>query len=163
MGPDGGSSTGKVPLRASDSDRVRTTEVIKAAFFEGRLDHDEYAERIRQVRRSRTDSELAALVVDLPAGTLAVPRGAALSAALPAALSSFDVPAAVMCVTSVALAAFFLRDVSISPLTFLAAMILAGTASARAQLAPTWERIAIWGISGLTAVVMVGFVAAIFL
>jgi hypothetical protein len=64
-------------LRAAQADRERAVDVLKAAFAEGRLDQDEYAERVELVFRSRTYAELAELTADLPIGplgTLAPPQ-----------------------------------------------------------------------------------------
>jgi hypothetical protein len=44
--------------------------VLKAAFAEGRLDRDEFDERVGRVQRSRTYAELAVLTADLPVGPL---------------------------------------------------------------------------------------------
>ena len=57
-------------LRASNADRERATDVLKAAFAEGRLDRDEFDERVGRVQQSRTYAELAALTADLPVGPL---------------------------------------------------------------------------------------------
>jgi len=57
-------------LRTSHADRERAIDVLKAAFAEGRLDQDEYTERVGQVQTSRTYGELAALTADLPVGPL---------------------------------------------------------------------------------------------
>jgi Domain of unknown function (DUF1707)/Domain of unknown function (DUF4190) len=57
-------------LRSSQADRERAADVLKAAFAEGRLDQDEYTERVGLVQASRTYAELAALVADLPVGPL---------------------------------------------------------------------------------------------
>jgi Domain of unknown function (DUF1707)/Domain of unknown function (DUF4190) len=59
-------------LRSSAADRERAADVLKAAFAEGRLDQDEYSERVGQVHASRTYAELAALTADLPVGPLGV-------------------------------------------------------------------------------------------
>jgi uncharacterized membrane protein len=55
-------------LRASDADRERSIDVLKAAFAEGRLTRDEFDERVDQVHASRTYADLTALTRDLPAG-----------------------------------------------------------------------------------------------
>lgn len=55
-------------LRASHADRERAIDVLKAAFAEGRLDYDEYTDRVGQVQVSRTYAELGALIADLPVG-----------------------------------------------------------------------------------------------
>ena len=60
-------------LRSSAADRERAADVLKAAFAEGRLDQDEYSERVGQVHASRTYAELAALTADLPAAPGADP------------------------------------------------------------------------------------------
>ncbi len=57
-------------LRSSYADRERAIDVLKAAFAEGRLDQDEYNERVSHVYSSRTYAELAALTADLPVGPL---------------------------------------------------------------------------------------------
>lgn len=57
-------------MRSSWADRERAIDVLKAAFAEGRLDQDEYAERVGRVYASRTYAELAVLTADLPAGPL---------------------------------------------------------------------------------------------
>src|SRR5271166_1470039 len=63
-------------LRAAQADRERAIDVLKAAFAEGRLDIDEFAERVSAVHASKSYGELAALTADLPAGPLGtLPRG----------------------------------------------------------------------------------------
>ena len=57
-------------LRASTGDRERAIDVLKAAFAEGRLDRDEFDERVGGVQQSRTYAELGALTADLPVGPL---------------------------------------------------------------------------------------------
>jgi len=57
-------------LRAAQADRERAVDVLKAAFAEGRLDQDEFADRVALVYRSRTYAELAELTADLPVGPL---------------------------------------------------------------------------------------------
>jgi Domain of unknown function (DUF1707) len=57
-------------FRTSHADRERAVDVLKAAFAEGRLDQDEYTERVGQAQASRTYAELAALTADLPVGPL---------------------------------------------------------------------------------------------
>jgi hypothetical protein len=55
-------------MRASDAERERAVDVLKAAFTEGRLTQDEYADRVGQVHGSKTYGDLAALTHDLPIG-----------------------------------------------------------------------------------------------
>jgi hypothetical protein len=63
-------------MRASSADRERAIDVLKAAFAEGRLDQNEYADRVGLVYSSRTYADLASLTADLPVG----PLGAILAA-----------------------------------------------------------------------------------
>ena len=60
-------------MRASDADRDRTIEVLKAGFAEGRLTREEFAERQDRALVARTYRELAPLTADLPAGPHSVP------------------------------------------------------------------------------------------
>ncbi len=59
-------------MRASDADRERTVDVLKAAFAEGRLTAEEYEQRTGVAYRARTYGELAAVVGDLPQGPVPV-------------------------------------------------------------------------------------------
>lgn len=59
-------------VRAATADRERTVDVLKAAFAEGRLDQDEYYERMGLAYQARTYGDLVALTGDLPAGPLPV-------------------------------------------------------------------------------------------
>ena len=59
-------------MRAGTADRERTVDVLKAAFAEGRLDQDEYNERMGLAYEARTYGDLVALTGDLPAGPLPV-------------------------------------------------------------------------------------------
>ncbi|MFJ6700715.1 DUF1707 domain-containing protein [Streptomyces sp. NPDC091272] len=53
-------------LRASDADRERVAEVLREAVAEGRLDMEEFDERLGAAYSSRTQGELQHLVRDLP-------------------------------------------------------------------------------------------------
>jgi hypothetical protein len=55
-------------LRASQAERERAVEVLKAAFVAGRLAKDEFDARVDQALTSKTRSELTAVTDDLPAG-----------------------------------------------------------------------------------------------
>jgi hypothetical protein len=57
-------------MRTSSADRERAVDVLKAAFAEGRLDQDEYTERVGLAYSSRTYADLAGLTADLPVGPL---------------------------------------------------------------------------------------------
>src|SRR4051812_12543060 len=61
-------------LRASDSDRERVSEVLRDALAEGRLDMEEFEERLDATYKARTDGELAPITRDLPVGQVAVPK-----------------------------------------------------------------------------------------
>jgi hypothetical protein len=57
-------------MRASDADRERAADVLRAGFTEGRLSQEEYSDRVGRVQVSRTYGDLAGLVYDLPVGPL---------------------------------------------------------------------------------------------
>ncbi|WP_031478386.1 DUF1707 SHOCT-like domain-containing protein [Streptomyces bicolor] len=61
-------------LRASDADRERVAEVLRDALAEGRLDMEEFEERLDATYKARTYGELAPITRDLPVGTVAVPK-----------------------------------------------------------------------------------------
>ena len=54
-------------LRASDADRERVAEVLRDALAEGRLDMEEFEERLESTYKARTYRELAPITRDLPA------------------------------------------------------------------------------------------------
>ncbi|MEU6549715.1 DUF1707 domain-containing protein [Streptomyces sp. NPDC046915] len=54
-------------LRASDADRERVTEVLRDALAEGRLDMEEFEERLEATYKARTYGELTPITRDLPA------------------------------------------------------------------------------------------------
>lgn len=55
-------------MRASDADRERAVNVIKAAMAEGRITWDEHGARVQRVMNARTYGELESIVQDLPSG-----------------------------------------------------------------------------------------------
>ncbi len=63
-------------LRASDADRERVAEVLREALAEGRLDMEEFGERLDATYQARTYGELAPITRDLPsgAGVVSAPR-----------------------------------------------------------------------------------------
>ncbi|MFF4295727.1 DUF1707 and DUF4190 domain-containing protein [Streptomyces vinaceus] len=77
-------------MRASNTDRDRTVDVLKAAYAEGRLSRDEYGQRFDAAYKAQTYGQLAQLVADLPAGPMPGPFGAA--AVLPAAYGPVPMP-----------------------------------------------------------------------
>ncbi|MFJ6717836.1 MULTISPECIES: DUF1707 domain-containing protein [unclassified Streptomyces] len=64
-------------LRASDADRERVVERLRDAVAEGRLDMDEFEERLEAAYTSRTYAELEPLTRDLPAVGAAAPLASA--------------------------------------------------------------------------------------
>lgn len=54
-------------MRAGDEDRDRTVSLIREAYAEGRLNSEEFQQRMEQAHQSRTFGELTALTTDLPA------------------------------------------------------------------------------------------------
>jgi hypothetical protein len=66
-------------LRASDADRQRVVVDLQRHTADGRLNLDEYAQRVDQILAARTHGELAALTSDLPAAALPHGDGAPFS------------------------------------------------------------------------------------
>lgn len=60
-------------LRASDADRERVAEILRDALAEGRLDMEEFEERLDATYRARTYGELTPITRDLPDHATAVP------------------------------------------------------------------------------------------
>lgn len=54
-------------IRASDQDREAVVQRLQAAFAEGRLDDDEFDQRMRAALTARTSANLTPLLDDLPA------------------------------------------------------------------------------------------------
>lgn len=61
-------STDWQSMRASDADRQRAADVLKAAVAEGRLTPDEHGSRLHRVMSAQTYGELQRLTADLPTG-----------------------------------------------------------------------------------------------
>jgi hypothetical protein len=53
-------------MRASDRDRDRTADLLREHHAAGRLDADEFAERLDKAYRARTVGDLDELTADLP-------------------------------------------------------------------------------------------------
>jgi Domain of unknown function (DUF1707) len=60
-------------IRASDDDRERVLDMVKAAFVQGRLNKDELDARLGQTLGSRTWAELTSVTADLPSWPIARP------------------------------------------------------------------------------------------
>lgn len=54
-------------LRISDGDRQRTIDQLTAAYGEGRLDLDEFEDRVSQAQAAKIQADLTPLTRDLPA------------------------------------------------------------------------------------------------
>lgn len=61
---------GMAGMRASNADRERAVDVLKAAFAEGRLTKQEYEQRVEWAYQAYTYGDLGRLVADLPQGPL---------------------------------------------------------------------------------------------
>ncbi|OEJ26710.1 hypothetical protein AS594_21665 [Streptomyces agglomeratus] len=59
-------TSGLPEMRASDAERERVAEVLREAVAEGRLDMEEFDQRLDAVYKARTHGELEPLVRDLP-------------------------------------------------------------------------------------------------
>jgi len=64
---------GRGRIRASDADRDRVIEALKAAFAAGLLAREEFVTRAGRALESRTYAELAVLIADLRAGPARTP------------------------------------------------------------------------------------------
>jgi hypothetical protein len=60
-------------VRTSQADREDAIEALKAAYVVGRLTEDEFEGRVGQAFASRTQTDLAAITADIPAGPVAAP------------------------------------------------------------------------------------------
>ncbi|MFE0509746.1 DUF1707 domain-containing protein [Streptomyces sp. NPDC058964] len=60
-------------LRASDADRERVAEVLRDALAEGRLDMEEFEERLEAAYKARTYGELTPITRDLPGPDVVTP------------------------------------------------------------------------------------------
>jgi Domain of unknown function (DUF1707) len=75
---DGPEPTPQPPvIRVSDQDREATAQRLQQAFAEGRLDDDEFDQRMRSALTGRTSTDLDRLTEDLPAARVAAAAPAA--------------------------------------------------------------------------------------
>ena len=126
----GTAQAGYLDARASDADRERAIDVLRAAFAEGRLSKEEHGTRVKRAYRSRTYGELAVLSADLPSGPLGtLPAPAAARPAQPAGTGTRRTSA-------LAVAALICGLIPILPAT-LAALVLG--IAARRQIRRTGE------------------------
>lgn len=68
-------------MRASDAERERVAEALREALAEGRLDMEEFEERLEAAYKARTHAQLEPLVRDLPVPGSAAPDPLPASAA----------------------------------------------------------------------------------
>ena len=64
-------------LRIADSDRERAMADLAMHYADGRLDHEEYDERLDAIWTARTRADLAVLFSDLPRPQVTYPAGPA--------------------------------------------------------------------------------------
>lgn len=69
--------------RIADSDRERAMADLAGHYADGRLDHEEYDERLDAIWTARTRADLAVLFSDLPKQAVPYPQPAARSARRP--------------------------------------------------------------------------------
>ncbi len=62
------------PVRASDAERERAAELLRAGYADGRLTRDEFDERLAVAYAAKTRADLRGLTSDLP-GIVVVPAG----------------------------------------------------------------------------------------
>jgi hypothetical protein len=61
-----GSDSDRPPVRASDGDRQRVTDLLREHTSDGRLTIEEYSERVDAALAARTVADLRPLLADLP-------------------------------------------------------------------------------------------------
>src|SRR4051794_25767401 len=64
---------GRDEMRAADGDRQTVADKLRLALEEGRLELDEYDERLQQAYAAKTYGELDVLLTDLPAAPTPAP------------------------------------------------------------------------------------------
>jgi Domain of unknown function (DUF1707) len=117
-------------MRAGTADRERTVEILKAAFAEGRLDQDEYTERMEGAYASKTYGQLTALTADLPAGAFqpAAVSGQVDGAGQAAPVVPDAVPVSRLAILSVILGVIGLAADGVTSVAAIALALIAGMA-----------------------------------
>ncbi|WP_017615401.1 DUF1707 domain-containing protein [Nocardiopsis salina] len=64
------------PMRIPDSERDRVAQLLQEHFAQGRLDQEEFTERLSAAYKARTEGELTRVTEDLPEHDLAELQGA---------------------------------------------------------------------------------------
>jgi Domain of unknown function (DUF1707) len=96
--PGAGWAAGGGHLRASDADRERVIDALKAAFVQGRLSKNELVRRAGQALESRTYAELAGTTAGIPAERAAAPPARKPASPVPARTVNWKVVAWVVSV-----------------------------------------------------------------
>jgi hypothetical protein len=124
---------GRGHLRASDADRERVIDTLKAAYVYGLVTKDEFDARVGQAFAARTHGELAVITADVPAGLAAAPpllRPAAARASAPAAVNVTAMDRAIMASATFAVLALVASVVaSTAGLPIAGRLLLAGAES----------------------------------
>jgi hypothetical protein len=129
-------------LRASDADREAVAERLRHAAVEGRLEPDEFEQRLHEALRARTYGDLGRLLGDLPAKPLAWERRRA--EAMPAARTAVAVAMRVGIALAVVIVALVIAAVT-AVWWVLCALVWLGlcgrrSCSARLGAHTRWER-----------------------
>ena len=99
--------TGHGGFRASDADRERVADALKAAFVQGRLTRGELDIRLGQALGSRTYGELSSVWMGIPAGPVPARREPALARGRKPGRRSTLAWGACLIITPALVAAFF--------------------------------------------------------
>ncbi len=67
---------GYADLRISDAERAEVADLLSRHYGDGRLDQDEFNQRLDQAMRARTYSDLSGLLADLPPAAASGASGA---------------------------------------------------------------------------------------
>jgi hypothetical protein len=114
-------------LRASDADREAAVAFLKEHYEAGRLDHDEFGERVDAAYSARYESELQRLTRDLPAlrrtaVTRAVVAGGAV--AFGAVVLATVPPVAIVLLTATLVTFLLAAGIVLGPLVIVALLVL---------------------------------------
>jgi Domain of unknown function (DUF1707) len=124
---------GRGRLRASDADRERVIDTLKAAYVYGLVSKDEFDARVSRALAARTYGQLAVITADVPAGLAAAPpllRPAAARASAPVAANGTARDRAIVASATVAVLALVASVVaSAAGLPIAGLLVRAGAAS----------------------------------
>jgi len=128
---------GRGRLRASDADRERVIDTLKAAYVYGLVTKDEFDARVSQTFGARTYAELAVITADIPAGLAPAPpplRPAPARASAPVAATVTTGDRAIMATAIVAGLAWVAAVFAGPVLPLAGPLALSGTVSALVSL-----------------------------